>query len=124
MDAATFKSNFPEFTTASDGQIDFFLSVAGGMLNPERWSDQLDYGTSLFVAHHLSVAIKNQNTALAGGIPGEVKGVLASKSIDKVSASYDASSVLYEGAGFWNSSSYGIRFWMMAKMVGAGGIQV
>lgn len=124
MDASTFKVIFPEFTETSDPAIDFWLGLAGVQLNVDRWSNLLDQGTALFVAHHLAISARDLAVASSGGIGGEVKGPLTQKSVDKVSASYDASSATYADAGFWNMTTYGLQYWNLLLMVGAGGIQL
>lgn len=126
MDAATFRANFPEFEscyTYPDAQVNFWLSVAVKSVNADRWYDLYDQGLQLFVAHHLAVASGNTMTASAGGIPGAVKGAQTSKSVDKVAVSYDASKAQYDDAGFWNLTSYGLQYWNLVQMVGAGGLQ-
>lgn len=123
----TFRQAFPEFVDPAaytDAAMNFWAGIAGKLLPADRWDDMLDSATQLFVAHHLVVGVRNQMTADAGGVPGEVKGVLASKTVDKVSMSYDTKSVGLEDAGFWNASIYGVRFLQLARMFGAGGIQL
>lgn len=124
MDAATFKTIFPELNTTAGATITFFITVGEGLLSEERWGDQLDYGLALFTAHHVAIANKDQASAAAGATPGAVGGVVTSKSVDKVSVSYDGTLGSYEGAGFWNQTNYGVRFFQLARMVGAGGYQV
>lgn len=126
MDAATFRTNFPEFadtTIYPTPTINFWLSVAEKLVNADRWYDLYDQGVQLFVAHHLAIATRNVKTAGAGGIPGSVQGAQTSKSVDKVAVSYDASKVQYDDAGFWNMTTYGLQYWNLVMMVGAGGIQ-
>jgi hypothetical protein len=125
--ASSFRQNFTEFSEPAvygDPAINFWLTVSATLLDPTRWGTMLDLGTQLFIAHHLVLAARDQLAARAGGVPGAVQGVLTSKSVDKVSASYDAGSVALTDAGFWNMSSYGIRFLQYARYMGAGGIQV
>ncbi len=124
---AQFRSQFPEFactSTYQELQIEFWLGLAAVMLNADRWGDTLDYGTALFVAHHLATGQRDADMASAGGVPGTVNGPQTAKSVDKVSASYDSASVTLENAGFWNATSYGIRFLQLARWAGAGGIQL
>lgn len=124
MNSSTFKQIFPEFASTSTVTIDFFLSVGNGLLSVDRWGEQLDYGLGLFVAHHLAIADVDSRAAAAGAPPGVGGGVTTAKSVDKVSVTYDGSLGTYEGAGFWNRTTYGIRFFQLARMVGAGGYQV
>jgi hypothetical protein len=127
MDISTFRQDFPEFANTTDypdAQVTFWLGVGGKLLRAERWFDLLDQGLELFTAHHLAIGAKDQATASAGGIPGAVQGNVSSKSVDKVSVSYDASRVTYDDAGFWNMTTYGLRYWNLLMLVGAGGVQL
>lgn len=124
MNAATFKSIFPEFENESDASIAFWITTGEGLLNADRWGDQLDYGLALFTAHHVAISMRDSMIAAAGGVPGAVPGVTTAKSVDKVSVSYDGSLGTYEGAGFWNQTNYGVRFFQMARLIGAGGYQI
>ena len=124
---ASFKTNFPEFASNSDyqpTQVQFWLDAASNALNPARWLSMLDAGTALFVAHHLVLSARDQKAAAAGGTPGEVRGILTAKAVDKVSAGFDAASVSLTDGGYWNSTSYGIRFLQFARWFGTGGVQV
>lgn len=126
----TFRADFPEFGTSpgtgafTDARITFWLSIAALMLNSCRWSDLLDHGTELFVAHHLTMDFNNQRAAAVGGQIGQTSGPLASKSVDKVAASYSTGEVTLETAGHWNLTTYGLQFYQLMKMMGAGPIQV
>lgn len=127
VDAAKFRADFPEFSDATkypNAIVNFWLDLAGKTLPPDRWCDYLDAGTELFVAHNLALAAKNQASAAVGGVPGEVKGPLTGKSVDKVSASYDAGSVAIKDGGFFNLTTYGIQFLQLSRMIGSGGIQL
>ncbi|PSY57320.1 DUF4054 domain-containing protein [Escherichia coli] len=61
---------------------------------------------------------------LAGGPGGSTNGVQSSKSVDKVSVSYDISATLNPDAGFWNNTRYGAEFYQLITMFGAGGRQL
>jgi len=127
MTPNTFRQAFPEFASTSDyrdGQITFWMTLAGNLLNADRWGDMLDLGTMLYVAHHLALGTRDQQTAQAGGVPGMVNGPQSAKAVDKVSASYDTGAVALEGGGFWNSTMYGIQFLQLARYAGAGGVQM
>jgi hypothetical protein len=124
---ATFRQQFPAFCDIDvygDIPITMFISVAVSLLDADRWDTLLDYGTSLFAAHHLVLAARDDATVAAGGIGGGVQGILTAKSVDKVAASYDASSVSIEDGDFWNMTSFGIKFLRLAKQFGAGGFQI
>jgi hypothetical protein len=53
-----------------------------------------------------------------------VAGPIASKSVGGVSISYDVGAVTIENAGHWNGSQYGIQFYQLAMIVGAGVTQL
>lgn len=128
MDVPTFRGDFPEFADSAqypDARVQFFISLAGKLLAPQRWDASLiGYGTELFVAHHLSLSGKDQAAAANGGQGGAASGVVAGKSVDRVSVSYDTRSIALGNAGHWNMTSYGIRFLQLARMAGAGGVQL
>lgn len=98
--------------------VQFWLNLAGKMLNADRWVDILDFGTELFVAHQLILGARNLKNA------GQVNAPVSSKSVDKVSVSYDTKNVQLENAGHWATTSYGLQFWQLMQMAGAGGVQL
>lgn len=125
--AAQLRQDFPEFADAAtypDSAVAFWLSVAVITLPADRWTTLLDVGTELFVAHHLVLAAQAAEDVAAGATPGEVTGPATAKAVDKVSVSYDVGNVSLENGGFWNMSAYGIRFLQMARMIGAGPVQL
>ncbi len=115
---ADFIAAFPAFSDATkypQASFTFWLGVAGLRLDANRWGDYLDYGSQLFIAHNLATAGR------AGA--GTVTGPTSAKSIDKLSKSMDVSAVTIEGAGDWNSTTYGIQFYQLMLMMGSGGMQ-
>ena len=134
MTPELFRSIFREFAepdTAPDDAINFYTELAQTFLNGSnssvgnRWDDtSLNYGIGLFIAHHLALSQRAVATAAAGGVPGEVKGPSTAKAVDKVSQSYDTKAVTWENEAFWNSTQYGIRLIDLARMFGAGGVQL
>lgn len=123
MDVSTFRSTFPAFSdtaTYPDAQVESLIDLAGEQMVSKRWSGAIkERAIALFVAHHLVLDAK----ADAGGTPGTVQGPATSKSIAGVSVSYDLSNVTHERGGYWNTTSYGIQFLRLARMIGAGPIQ-
>ena len=127
MTPTDLRTNFPEFASATDypdGQIQFWLNMAGVQLNIAAWADLLDMGTQLYVAHHLVLGARDRKAAAVGGAPGGSSGPQASKSVDKVSVSYDTGTATIENAGNWNLTSYGTQFYQLMRMVGMGGRQL
>jgi hypothetical protein len=122
---AQFRADFPEFTDTTkypDTMVTFWLTQAGKLLRPDRWVDELDLGTELFVAHQLVIGARNQKNGGSGA--GASIAPISSKTVDKVSVSYDTGSVTMTDAGFWNATNYGQRFWWLLQMAGAGAVQL
>ena len=122
-----FRSDYPEFSSTAvypNSQIEYWLNFAYLMLNAQRWGGMLHLGASMFIAHNLAIEARAQMEASAGGIPGQQTGPLSSKSVDKVSMSYDTGAGIQPGAGHWNLTVYGTRFIKMARMFGAGPVQI
>lgn len=119
-----FRSDFPEFANATDAQINMWLTIGASLVNEARWEELTTIGIELVAAHHLAIAMRDAKLASGGGAAGGVSGPVASKSVDKVSVSYNTASTQYEGEAFWNMSSYGIRYLGLARMFGAGGFQL
>jgi hypothetical protein len=122
VDAVKFRADFPEFAdtaTYPDSMVAFWLSFALRMLPADRWADLIDHGVELMTAHQLALA------ARAGkGAPGAILAPQTAKSVDKVSVSYDTGAVRLENAGHWAGTSYGMQFLQLARMIGAGGMQL
>lgn len=122
MDNAAFRIAFPQFadTTAyPDARLDLVSGFVGGFITPDVWGTSYDYATMLYVAHLLSI----QGPSVAGGggsSGGGSSGVVSSKTVDKVSVSFDVNAGTYAGAGFWNLSRYGVELYQLIMMVGAG----
>lgn len=122
-----FRTDFPEFadkTKYPDSLVQMWLTVAVSLVNPLRWMELTNLGMELVTAHHLVLAQRDQAVAAVGGSPGEVKGPTSSKAVDKVSVSYDTGAVALTDAGFWNLTTYGVRFMTIARAMGAGGMQL
>lgn len=124
---AQFRADFPQFSSDTrypDPQIQFRLSLADIQLDQNRLGQLFPYLVELFVAHYLSLQAADNRSAMTGGAGGSNSGVVASKSVDKVSVSYDNSVTLNPNAGFWNNTRYGAEFYQTIRMFGAGGRQL
>lgn len=127
MDIPTFRSTFQAFASTTDypdAIIALWSGISESLINADRWGDTYTYGVQLCTAHHLAVAARETAAAATGASPGAVTGPKTSQAVDKVSVSYDTSATTYEGAAFWNQSSYGIQFYRLMLMFGAGGLQL
>ena len=121
-----FRADFPELSDATaypDALIESGLTLAPAYVDEQRWADLAVIGAE-FVAAHFVVLAKRRQVQAAAGIPGEVKGIQTSKSVADVSAGYDVGSFVFTGAGLWNQTTYGLEYQRMARIFGAGGIQL
>ncbi|ANF79326.1 DUF4054 domain-containing protein [Salmonella enterica] len=125
---AQFRQTFPQFTdetTYPDPAIQMRLNLADVLMSESRFGpDVFPYVVCLFVAHYLALSAADNRSAATGGAGGVNTGIMTAKSVDKVSASYDASSTLNPDAGFWNNTRYGSEFWEYLMIFGAGAIQL
>lgn len=128
LSAAQFRTLLPAFSDSSvytDDTLNINLTLTASMLDVNRWADWRPLGMALMVAHFMSLDERENRIAKRGGVPGTGSvGILSSKSIGSVSAGYDVSAGTELNAGHWNMTSYGRRYIHMARLVGAGGVQV
>lgn len=123
-----FRATFPQFaddTKYPTPMIQARLNLADAMLSESRFGvDIFPYIVGLFVAHYMALYAADARSSSVGGAGGTNSGVQTSKSVDKVSVSYDASATLNPDAGFWNNTRYGSEFWEYLMLFGAGAIQL
>lgn len=125
---ATFRTQFPAFASATaypDASIQFWITAAYLLHDPARYGEILDFAVSLYVAHNL--AIDGPVTGAAsgsGGTPGGVVGPISSASVDKVSYSRDSRAASLPDAGDFNLTTWGLRWYRLMRMAGAGPVQV
>lgn len=124
---AQFRADFPQFSDTikfPDTQIQFRLNLADKQLDENRFGDMFVYVVELMVAHYIALWASDSRSVAAGGTGGANSGVASSKSVDKISVSYDTGATLNPNAGFWNNTRYGSEFYELLMMFGAGGIQL
>lgn len=123
-----FRQTFPQFaneTTYPDPAIQMRLNLVDALMSEGRYGpDVFPYVACLFVAHYMALSVADNRSAATGGAGGVNTGIMTAKSVDKVSASYDASNTLNPDAGFWNNTRYGSEFWEYLMIFGAGAIQL
>jgi len=122
----SFRNDFPEFSNSGvypDSIVTFWLNAGTQLFDPKVWSTFLDIAVELFIAHNLVQEQQSTNSANNSGVPGINSGPLSSKSVDKVSASYDAGIASMQGWGNFNLTTYGTRLAFFANLAGQGGIQ-
>jgi hypothetical protein len=123
-----FREHFPEFkspTKYTSEQVTYWLGIADMMLvNPLRWATMRNNGIELFTAHNLVLEYQAQKASASGAVPGIQTGAVSGKTIGPVSVSYDSAAGLELNGGHWNLTNYGTRFLRLARMIGAGPVQV
>ncbi|EMN1953301.1 TPA: DUF4054 domain-containing protein [Citrobacter koseri] len=123
-----FRTDFPQFsdeTKYPTPMIQARISLADVLMSESRFGEDIfPYVVELFVAHYMALYAADQRGTAAGSAGGANSGVQTSKSVDKVSVSYDASVTLNPDAGFWNNTRYGSEFWEYLMIFGAGAIQL
>jgi len=129
FDIDAFRENFPEFASRTkypDAVVTFWSGIGTKLLNEIRWGDLLTHGLSLYTAHSLVIAKANSGSETAGGDAGfgYGEGLISSKGVGGVNVSYNIQEVAIDGAGEYNSTTYGRQFIKLAKIVGSGGLQV
>ncbi|MDC9598625.1 DUF4054 domain-containing protein [Xenorhabdus anantnagensis] len=102
-----FRTDFPQFTDTvkfPNNQIQFRLNLADKQLDENRLGDMFGYLVELMTAHYITLWAADSRSVAAGGTGGANSGVASSKSVDKVSVSYDTGATLNPNAGFWNNN--------------------
>lgn len=127
FDISEFRVNFPEFADAQvfpNQQISFYASLASLQVRQCVWKNAWNNGMSLYVAHELVLARQNSKAAAAGGSPGQQGGIANTKTVGGATIGFDSQSSSEERAGFWNLTTYGKQFIRLARIFGAGAIQL
>lgn len=127
MDIVGFRANFPEFSDISrypDSQLTFWASLAEMQVNVCRWGNMAPNGVMLYVAHEITLAAQNAKAGNIGGTPGGQAGPINSKTVGSVTVAYDSTQAAEKDAGWWNLTTYGKQFIRLARMFGAGVVQL
>lgn len=127
FDVSAFRTNFPEFadtTVYTSTMINFWAGLAEKLVRPCVWKDCVVEGQSLYVAHQITIEAQDKKSASAGGAPGTFGGVANNKTVGSATVGYDSQSTSEKDAGFWNLTTYGKQFIRLARIFGAGVIQL
>lgn len=127
FDTDLFRTNFPEFAdnvVYPKPMLDFWAALATKQVPSCIWKDCWIQGVSLYLAHELVLAAQNAKAANSGGVPGTSGGVANNKTVGSVSVGYDTTSTAEKDAGYWNLTNYGKQFIRLARIFGAGAIQL
>lgn len=118
LEPSEFRSRFPTFRPDQfpDSAVMLRLKLAAKFF--EGWKDDevREHAMCLYVAHYLSA---HGSSSSAG-----VMGVVSGKSVDGASVSYDTATTSEQGAGFWNSTTYGRELYQLMRIFGAGAVQI
>lgn len=123
----SFRAAFNAFGNAANfpgPEIDFWIALAANLHNADRYGNMLDAAVMLFVAHNISLEFSSRQAGLNGQNPGQVQGAITGMTVDKVSYSRDPSGSMDPRNGHWNLTHYGQRWKDLARLMGAGPIQI
>ena len=119
-----FREAFPQFDEATypNARVQFWLNLALKLLNKKRWGNFFEEGVYLNTAHNLTVERQAVENAGSGGGTGAV--VSESQSIGDTSFTvrYDVATAAKTGEA--ESTVYGLQYLRLARIVGAGGVQL
>jgi hypothetical protein len=134
---ADFKEIYPQFWNADDtplvpqAVLDMYVAFADSFVKISRYHEAWRVCMSLVIAHFLTLYLRTMTADPDSGAAGvikaaETKGLVASKSVDGVSVSYDFSTALADLDGWadWKTSEYGIQFITLAKNYMRGGMYI
>lgn len=127
MDKGAFRTAFPEFadkTAYPDTMIDFWAGLAEKLVLKSVWCACYTQGVDLYVAHEITLAAQNTKAAQVGGTPGSQGGIANTKTVGSVTVGYDSQTTSEKDAGYWNLTNYGRQFIRLARIFGAGAIQL
>lgn len=116
---------YPQFETVLPEEIiQMYLDFAHHCIKYYRWRNGFKIGISLFVAHFCTLYLQSFSDSAAQSVinAGQSKGLVASKTVDGVSISYDYGTALQGLSewGGWTMTTYGMQLAMLAKLYGKG----
>ena len=127
FDIPLFRQQFTEFADTakySNAMITLWSTLATAQTNVNRWGTQAPLGISLYVAHQLTLAAMNEAAAISKGTPGGASGPANSKTVGSVTVAYDTQQVAELSGGWWNLTTYGKQYLRLARIFGAGVVQI
>lgn len=135
--AEDFKAIYPQFwdnegnTLVPEAVLEMYIAFADSFVKESRYHDAWKVCMSLVVAHFLVLYLRTMSADPDSGAVGvikaaETKGLVASKSVDGVSVSYDFSTALADLDGWadWKTTEFGIQYITIAKNYMRGGMYV
>jgi len=132
-----FKAVYPQFwaddvkALLPDAVIEMYVGFANAIVNIARYHESWKVCICLVIAHFIVLYLRTMASvpdpaALDIIKAGETRGLVASKSVDGVSVSYDYSTAIsdLDGWAAWKTTEYGIQFLTLAKVYNLGGMRV
>jgi len=111
--------------------LEMYVEFAHACVNIARYRSAWKLCMGLFIAHFLTLYMQTfvdpENASPQAVVAaGQTKGLMSSKSVDQVSASYDFSHVMQDLDGWaaWKLTAFGVQFATLAKAYGMGGMRV
>jgi hypothetical protein len=112
---------YPQFKDVPEEVIAMYLKLADSSLIFAKWNEWWEAGMGLYIAHFLTLWLQEAKRQ-----PGTIgTGLVASKSVDGVSVSYD--NTMLNNLADWGAfslTSFGAQLVTLAKMVGMGGMGI
>jgi hypothetical protein len=127
LDIPAFRTAFPEFRdteTYPTEMITFWATLAELQVKQAVWRGAYTQGVQLYTAHEITLAAQNAKSGMIGGVPGTSGGVANTKTVGSATVGYDSTATSEKDAGYWNLTNYGKQFIRLARIFGAGAIQL
>lgn len=110
LDIETFCKYIPKlagYARANTDTFESFAEVCRNQLNHTVWADIWEYALSLATAHYICITDPASNQAI--GSDTVAGGVMSSRSIDKISYTYETDKTIktHDAYLFWNQTGYG-----------------
>ncbi len=136
--ADDFRAIYPHFWGKESGEplvpqavMDMYIAFVSSFVKEARYREAWKVCMSLAVAHFLTLYLRTISADPDSGAAGvikaaETKGLVASKSVDGVSVSYDFSTALADLDGWadWKTTEYGIQFITYARQFMRAGMYI
>jgi hypothetical protein len=137
---AMFYQDYPQFKKINtetgfvpDSIMNVFIQMVNSTVSPDRWGEAWRLGAGLFVAHYVTMYLRQNNGNTDGSAnaqkaaeSGALVGVVSSASLGDASVSYDTSSATQatQNWGQWNLTTYGQQYASLARVFVIGGSYV
>lgn len=108
--------------------IDYFIGIATNTVLEKRWHSRWKLGMALFIAHNCTLFMRASGgpdpTVDAVLSASQTKGLMTSEGAGELTYSQDVASVVegLKGWADWTTTTYGIQFATLAKMLGKAGM--